>query len=496
MKIISFLKKLNTANKIVTLISIMTFLGLGSIELTLYTAGKSPLWLLLLINIMGIIASVIVYKVYKNNPESVYLKYICFVIFTIMYLFKLFFERVDTVYMVGFIFGAMYILYYELKIVIVVSMGLFFSNALYVGYCAAKGHWISGAPVDSTAAMIQLGCIAGYVGFLIAVAFFANLFNEEKIKKIEENKEKIQALLNNVMLIASDVKSNANKGSKYMDELNESVDNTSNIFQEIADGNMSNASSVEEQLVMTEKITKLIEQVDRDTISAVDTTNISMDEMIESRKLLDVLKQKSESLIKSNNQVMDTIEAFVENTRKVKDITDGISEISSQTNLLSLNASIESARAGEAGKGFAVVAGEIRNLADETGVLTKSIFDIVNNLENNAAKAKDVIADVVKSIEEESGAIDNTLEHFEIMEGDMQKLDNDMRSILGSTKEVVSYNDNIRKHVEHLSTTTEELTASTQEVLSLNEENKIKTLNAKEIIHELYKTAEKMVEIE
>ena len=244
---------------------------------------------------------------------------------------------------------------------------------------------------------------------------------------------------------------------------------------------------------MTANITILINDIIEKTDEAKESSEISMKGLEEGRKSMVDLKDKSSNLMQFNQEVLNTIETFVDKTRNVKIITDGINDISSQTNLLSLNASIESARAGESGKGFAVVADEIRKLADETGVLTKNIGVIVQELEENAVKAQKVIQNVVSFIEEENVTIDNTMEKFNIMQDGIESMDENMKGISKSSKEVVDYNDIIRQHIEQLSAATEETSAHTEEALNINEINKEKMHKTQEIMDELLKVAEQLV---
>ena len=120
---------------------------------------------------------------------------------------------------------------------------------------------------------------------------------------------------------------------------------------------------------------------------------------------------------------------------RIQDVLSVIETLSSQTNLLSLNASIEASRAGEAGKGFAVVATEVKKLAEDTRVETEKIKEIVaaiskrittvksanEDVTNNVAITlevinhfKKVILEVLQSNEESSTAIDSILKQINL----------------------------------------------------------------------------------
>ena len=193
-----------------------------------------------------------------------------------------------------------------------------------------------------------------------------------------------------------------------------------------------------------------------------------------------------------NEQVMNTINEFVKNAIEVRGITDKINGISSQTNLLSLNASIESARAGEAGRGFAVVADEIRNLADETQTLTAEINGIVETLENNASGTKETVSKVVASIEDEKVLIDDSMDTYVKMEDMFKQLYESVTDTQKQLKQIVDSNNAIVDSINQLSAASEEVAASMDMAVELSNNNMAKTKEAGGLMEEIVTSANQL----
>ena len=171
--------------------------------------------------------------------------------------------------------------------------------------------------------------------FTIAICItlsYNNKFNNEKVKYITDMKEKSEKLSEQVINIAQNVKKSAIGTYNVITEFEESTNNSMSILQEISRGNICNAESVERQTVMTANITSMIDGVLEETDRASETTNESLDGLNKSKDSFNALKYKSNLIVESNKEVIATINEFVENARKVKNITNGIAEISEQTN--------------------------------------------------------------------------------------------------------------------------------------------------------------------
>ncbi|BBH44360.1 methyl-accepting chemotaxis protein [Pseudomonas sp. KU43P] len=122
--------------------------------------------------------------------------------------------------------------------------------------------------------------------------------------------------------------------------------------------------------------------------------NTSLETDSSARKATDVVTQTVEVMRGLEGSMQDAaegIQALDKQSKVIGAIIKTISDIAGQTNLLALNAAIEAARAGEQGRGFAVVADEVRQLASRTSSATEEIAKVVQQNEQLAQAAVDII---------------------------------------------------------------------------------------------------------
>ena len=221
--------------------------------------------------------------------------------------------------------------------------------------------------------------------------------------------------------------------------------NLSQAAQSVAEGATDQAASVEEMQATITQLNDGIKQTANDLDEAYK----------EAYRYADVAKESRgdmEALTKAMSRISETSE-------KIGEIIVQIEDIASQTNLLSLNASIEAARAGDAGRGFAVVADQIRNLAEQSAksavdskALIEAAIKEVKDGNSNAAKASDSLMEVVEGIQKVADSAKRMKEiSVEQAEG-MQQADAAVERIA----EVVQNNS---AAAQETSATSEELTA-------------------------------------
>lgn len=291
--------------------------------------------------------------------------------------------------------------------------------------------------------------------------------NDEIGLIIEKMKELTQSLGN----IVGKIRNSSDTMSANSYELNDTSSQTlaanneiSKAVEDVAEGSTGMAASIskinENLLEMsneTKDINESVNEIRNQTVAVQDSSKIMNDKI----KSMQNSSQKMDEGISAISKRIETVNTTVD---KVSNIVSVIEEISSETNLLSLNASIEAARAGDAGKGFAVVAQEIRVLSDNTNTELENIKQIISSLVEECRYCVQASGTIVEDNAKQKEEIKAVLDEFGSLDEQIQKTAEKADEIEELVTAMIELNDDITKSSNSLTDVSAANAAATEEM--------------------------------
>jgi methyl-accepting chemotaxis protein len=199
------------------------------------------------------------------------------------------------------------------------------------------------------------------------------------------------------------------------------------------------------------------------------------------------------AVVNENSANMSNIiKKLKEQSTEILAITDIITSISDQTSLLSLNASIESARAGEAGKGFAVVSEEIRKLAAQSADSASRINQIINDLNEKTDISVEAVTQLINANEKQSKLIDETQQIFNTLITKIYEVNGNVVLVNERINHILNANNKIVNCINEAAAVSQQASSNASQVNAMVEHNLENAALAQSLVIELIETSKQM----
>lgn len=297
---------------------------------------------------------------------------------------------------------------------------------------------------------------------------------DDEIGAIQQSLVTMVDVLRSTVSSIQEVSTNVFQSTNALNEMSDNVacgvNDIAKAVEEVAHGATEQADNTQKASEMIISVGQSVDTIKDDTDGLSDAAGImnqAKENAIQSMNDLERINNRIKDDVESANKQIEVTTVSVNKMRKSIEI---IKDIAAQTNLLSLNASIEAAHAGELGKGFAVVAEQVRKLAEETARSSDDIEIDLNQVFDDYALIVDKMKVTTENISAQSEKVEETSQSFRDLEMNIIKTTEIAENIAHMVGELNAAKMVLIDIITDLSAISQENAASTEETMASVEE--------------------------
>ncbi len=369
---------------------------------------------------------------------------------------------------------SMFVIYKDKKLIVRCAV----ANMVLIAFATIRNYNNGmNTPADIANYEIQIFVLlCCYIGYIVAINHLI-ISDGAMLGSVQDNLDRVIKTVGMVKGASNSIVDGVTVVRELSEENKEGAGEVVDGMEGLVRKNEILSQSIDSSMAMTEDIDNQVANVAGLIEHMVEVVGKSAKNADSSSKELENAVESTNAMARLSSDVEHILNEFKEHFERVKEETGTIESITSKTNLLALNASIEAARAGDAGRGFSVVANQIRDLSMGTKDSSASIMEALHLLEETSGKMTESITTILQLVSESLEIMKTVNESVGVIADDSKQLgdeivvvDSAMKQVEVSNKQMVENMKQVQDIMETITQTAIESEETTTTMLSKYDE--------------------------